>query len=187
VVLHFPFSDLSQTKRRPALALATLNGNDVILCQITSQAKSDQYSVVLDGADFESGGLNQPGRIRPNRLFTADSGIVLYATGCVRDGKLRESASAVLKTLDRQSTESGSVHKEVASEPEAWPRASPHRARQHAKHSDAEGTAWLATPQTGVPGRCPGPASTSELERSIARSRMLLCCAAAISSRLRAK
>jgi mRNA interferase MazF len=114
VVLYFPFSDLSQTKRRLAPVLATLDGNDVILCQITSQAKSDQYSAVLDGADFESGGLNQPSRIRPNRLFTADTGIVLYATGRVRDGKLRESASAVLKTLDRQSTESGSVHKEVA-------------------------------------------------------------------------
>lgn len=101
MVLYFPFSDLSQTKRRLAPVLATLDGNDVILCQITSQAKSDQYSAVLDGADFESGGLNQPSRIRPNRLFTADSGIVLYATSRVRDGKLSEAASAVIKILDR--------------------------------------------------------------------------------------
>ncbi len=30
VVIPFPFSDLSQAKRRPALILAPLKGNDVI-------------------------------------------------------------------------------------------------------------------------------------------------------------
>ena len=100
-MLHFPFSDLSQTKRRPALVLATLSGDDVILCQITSQAKSDAYSVVLDASDFESGGLNLPSRIRPNRLFTADSRIALYATGRVRDSKWKEAANAVIAILNQ--------------------------------------------------------------------------------------
>lgn len=36
VVVPFPFSDLSQSKRRPALVIANLQGNDLILCQITS-------------------------------------------------------------------------------------------------------------------------------------------------------
>ena len=99
VVLNFPFSDLSQTKRRPALVLATLSGADIILCQITSQARSDQYSVVLDQLDFESGGLNQPSRIRPNRLFTADCSIVLYAAGRLRDGKVEQAANAVIAIL----------------------------------------------------------------------------------------
>jgi mRNA interferase MazF len=36
VVVPFPFSDLTQAKRRPALVIAELKGNDVILCQITS-------------------------------------------------------------------------------------------------------------------------------------------------------
>lgn len=31
VVLKFPFSDLSQTKRRPALVLAALQGDDLSL------------------------------------------------------------------------------------------------------------------------------------------------------------
>ncbi|WP_235335003.1 MULTISPECIES: type II toxin-antitoxin system PemK/MazF family toxin [Aphanizomenon] len=41
VIVPFPFSDLTQTKRRPALVIATLQGNDLILCQITSQSVSD--------------------------------------------------------------------------------------------------------------------------------------------------
>jgi len=51
VVLNFPFSDLSQAKRRPALILATIRGDDLILCQITSQVRKDEYSIELQ-ADF---------------------------------------------------------------------------------------------------------------------------------------
>jgi mRNA interferase MazF len=41
VVVPFPFSDLSNAKRRPALVLAELNKNDLILCLITSRAAND--------------------------------------------------------------------------------------------------------------------------------------------------
>ena len=43
VVIPFPFSDLSQSKRRPALVIARLEGNDSILCQITSKTIKDIY------------------------------------------------------------------------------------------------------------------------------------------------
>ena len=32
VIVPFPFSDLTQAKRRPALVIASLSGADVILC-----------------------------------------------------------------------------------------------------------------------------------------------------------
>ena len=47
VIVPFPFSDLSNSKRRPALVLANLKGDDLILCQITSQAFNDDYSIIL--------------------------------------------------------------------------------------------------------------------------------------------
>ncbi len=65
VVIPFPFSDMSSTKRRPALVIAPLSGVDVILCMITCQHRNDGYSVPLDNADFDSGSLNQPSDIRP--------------------------------------------------------------------------------------------------------------------------
>ena len=55
VILPFPFSDLSNSKKRPALVLAHLNGNDIIFCQITSQNTKDNFSILLDSEDFESG------------------------------------------------------------------------------------------------------------------------------------
>ena len=100
VVLNLPFSDLSQTQRRPALVLAALQGDDLILCQITSQAREDQYSIRLDTPDFVAGGLSQSSRIRPNRLFTADSGIVVYRAGHVSAEKLRETRDKLVSIMD---------------------------------------------------------------------------------------
>jgi len=84
--------------------LAAPGGDDLILCQITSQAKTDLHSISLDVKDFVSGGLNQSSRIRPNRLFTADSAIVAYRAGHVTDMKVNEAIDrliAILKPLGR--------------------------------------------------------------------------------------
>jgi mRNA interferase MazF len=99
IVLTFPFSDLSQTKRRPALVIAALRGDDLIIWQITSQARDDAYSVQLDDSDFTAGGLNRISRIRPNRLFTADSGIVVYRAGQVTASKLNETRERLIQIL----------------------------------------------------------------------------------------
>lgn len=81
VVVPFPFSDLSAAKRRPALVLADLAGDDVILCQITSRSLSDGYAVPIANSDFVDGGLRVESCARPNRLFTADSSVILYRAG----------------------------------------------------------------------------------------------------------
>ena len=54
-MLPFPQTDLQAGKRRPALVVGSLPGNDVILCQITSQARSDGFFIALEAADFASG------------------------------------------------------------------------------------------------------------------------------------
>ena len=41
VLIPFPFSDLSQSKRRPAVVLADAGRGDWILCQVTSKPYSD--------------------------------------------------------------------------------------------------------------------------------------------------
>jgi mRNA interferase MazF len=97
VVVPFPFSDLSQSNRRPALVVASLAGDDAILCQITSKTIKDTYAISFDDLDFTSGSLKQPGNIRPNRLFTADSHIILYRVGCLRKEKV---AQVVLKLVE---------------------------------------------------------------------------------------
>ncbi|MEQ8714358.1 MAG: type II toxin-antitoxin system PemK/MazF family toxin [Cyclobacteriaceae bacterium] len=99
VVVPFPFSDLSNSKRRPALVLASLTGNDVILCQITSQMIKDNYAVSVDSADLSEGELKVSSNIRPNRIFTADSGIILYKLGVVSATKMNDVRRAVIEIL----------------------------------------------------------------------------------------
>lgn len=99
VVVPFPFSDLTQAKRRPALVVATLAGEDVILCQITSQSTRDTYSISLVSSDFESGNLQKNSNIRPNRLFTTDRGILLYKVGTIGAEKLSEVVQGLMQIL----------------------------------------------------------------------------------------
>jgi len=91
VVLPFPQTNLQMGKRRPALVIVDLPGDDLILCQITSQAHRDAYSVFIDAADFQSGRLALASFIRPNRLFTVEGSVVLYVAARVRDSKLEET------------------------------------------------------------------------------------------------
>jgi len=101
VVLPFPFSDLSASKRRPALVVAALQGNDVILCQIISQARVDSYSIELQHSDFKQGGLSSASLLCPNKLFTADSSIIQYKAGALREKKTREVVGAICGILQK--------------------------------------------------------------------------------------
>lgn len=101
VVVPFPFSDLTQAKRRPALILAVLGGDDLILCQITSRDFQDHYAVSLDNADFQSGALRQQSNLRPNRVFTADRRIILYVAGHLTDEKTTEVVDRLVAILRR--------------------------------------------------------------------------------------
>jgi mRNA interferase MazF len=84
VVLPFPYSDLSASKRRPAMVLTDLTGDDIILCQLTSQFVKDNYAIALDSSEFKKGSLNKPSNIRPNRLFTAEKSIITRKVGTVK-------------------------------------------------------------------------------------------------------
>jgi mRNA interferase MazF len=100
VVLNFPFSDMTATKKRPALVLAA-SQYGAVLCQITSQERNDPQSVRLDAKDFENGGLNIPSFIRTSILFTADMSLILYKAGKVKKQKLNEVVDLVCKMLKK--------------------------------------------------------------------------------------
>ena len=98
--MPFPFSDLSANKRRPALVLANLSGNDVILCQITSRQVRDADAISLTDGDMVTGSLKQDSNIRPNRLFTADQSIIVYKIGSIRTSKFNEVRDKIVSILD---------------------------------------------------------------------------------------
>ena len=99
VVVPFPFSDLSKSKRRPALVLANLTGDDIVLCQITSQNVKDIYAITLSKNDFSVGNLNKESNIRPNRIFTADKKIILNKVAKLKNEKFIQISTAICELL----------------------------------------------------------------------------------------
>ena len=100
VVLPFPFSDLSASKKRPALVVASVQPfDDLILCMITSQSTTDARAVPLTATDFTTGGLPSVSNIRPNRLFTADSAIVVRIAGRLSTAKIEAVVTEIIRII----------------------------------------------------------------------------------------
>ena len=93
VIVPFPFSDLTQSKVRPAFCLADAGRGDRVLCQITSQPYGDPLALKLEDQDFATGGLHTESFVRPGKLFTADANLILSI-----EGKL--SPAAYQRVLD---------------------------------------------------------------------------------------
>lgn len=99
VLVRFPFSDLSQSKLRPAVCLADAGRGDWVLCQITSNAYGDSRSIPLDDPDFVSGGLKISSYARPAKLFTAHERLIAKSVGKLRDDTLSRLVDAVVILL----------------------------------------------------------------------------------------
>lgn len=83
VVIPFPFTDLSQFKRRPALILKDLGNDDFLLAMITSKAYNSPYSLKIAETDFTGGSLPAEGYVRCNWLFEVNSSIILKKAATV--------------------------------------------------------------------------------------------------------
>jgi mRNA interferase MazF len=66
------------------MVLVDLPGDDVILCQITSQQNKDRYAITISASDFSTGSLPIISNIRPTRIFTADRNIIIRSTGILK-------------------------------------------------------------------------------------------------------
>ena len=99
VLVPFPFSDLSQSKVRPAVCLADAGRGDWILSQITSSPYGDPTAVPLDTPDFVSGGLLVASFARPGKLFTANAGLIVRSVGRLNDAALQRVLDAVVALL----------------------------------------------------------------------------------------
>ena len=94
VLVPFPFSDLSQSKQRPAVVLAAAGRGDWILCQVTSKSYSDAQAVMLTDEDFTRGSLRLTSYARPAKLFTAHESLFVLEAGVL-------SVAALTKIIDQ--------------------------------------------------------------------------------------
>ena len=99
VLVPFPFSDLSQTKLRPAVVLAHIGRRDMILCQVTSQAYGDRLAIALDDASFAQGSLSRQSYVRPGKLFTAHETLIVSQPARLRTEALSRIVDVIVSIL----------------------------------------------------------------------------------------
>lgn len=75
--------------------LIPLPGDDLVLCQITSQIRPDPYAVALTAADFTNGRLAVDSSARVSRLFTIDQSAIVYVAASITPSKLAEAKEKV--------------------------------------------------------------------------------------------
>lgn len=100
VVVPFPLSNLTTTIKRPALVVAELDGDDRILCQITSQAK-DRHAIQITKNDCDDGGLHQVSNIRPSKIFTADKSVIIRRVGHLKPEVVKTVTTKIIEVLSR--------------------------------------------------------------------------------------
>ena len=93
VLAPVPFTDLSQTKIRPALVLADVGMGDWVVCEMTSQGRRGDIPIAQ--ADMRRGHLRGDGWVRPNRLNTLSDEVFRRTIGAVSSAKLAEISVAV--------------------------------------------------------------------------------------------
>jgi mRNA interferase MazF len=99
IIVHFPFSDLTASKVRPAVVLADAGRDDWILCQITSKPYGDLRAINLEVSDFAHGSLRHTSFVRPGKLFTAHASLMAGQIGELQAGKFAAIREAVKRII----------------------------------------------------------------------------------------
>jgi mRNA interferase MazF len=99
VLIPFPFSDLSASKLRPAVAVADALRGDWVLCQITSNPYGDRAAIMLSESDFAVGSLRRESVARPGKLFTASETLIVREIGRLRTESIRRIINAIVHML----------------------------------------------------------------------------------------
>ena len=99
VLVRFPFSDLSQTKLRPAVVLADAGRGDWILCQVTSKAYGDTRAIRLEDTSFATGSLRVTSYARPGKLFTANRDLIVAQVANLKSEPFTGIVDAIVRLL----------------------------------------------------------------------------------------
>lgn len=96
VLVRFPFSDLSQTKLRPALVLAvSFTINEITLCFISSQQinnlSPNKFIISQADKEFFDTGLKVSSKVRVTKIITLERQFILRKLSSTQIEKLNKT------------------------------------------------------------------------------------------------
>lgn len=105
VPVRFPFSDLTSSKLRPAVIVASSGMNDWVLCQVTSNPYADTKAIVLTDEDFTTGSLQRTSFARPGKLFTANENLMTRNVGRLSQEAFGRIADRIIEAIENAKSE----------------------------------------------------------------------------------
>ena len=99
VLVKFPFTDLTQTKIRPAVVVAIPGGENYLLCQITTKKrKISKYELPLLRTKCE-GDIRFDSNIYVDMIITLHHSLIQRTLGTVSDRKTKEQIKEKMQAL----------------------------------------------------------------------------------------
>ena len=105
VLVPFPFTDLSSSKKRPVLIISNnqINGSgmieDFIGVALTSTLRKTDYSVVLETNDYENGVLPITSEVQCSKIASLCKEIVIKRICSVKDEKFEIVKEVILRAI----------------------------------------------------------------------------------------
>ncbi len=100
VFARFIFTDVSQTKNRPAVVIAALPEDDFIHCPITSRGRqNDPFQIELKRDEILGKHLPRDSFIRPNLLMTVHRSLILWKQGALPPEKLKLVSEVIVRII----------------------------------------------------------------------------------------
>lgn len=102
VSVLFPFTDVSQTKKRPTLVLSNPVINqtgDYLLVQITSQMRNDGLSLPITSLDYSGQPLPLTSFVRVHKIFLLNESLILNKVTAVHPAFCQTAVNELLKLV----------------------------------------------------------------------------------------
>jgi len=100
ILVPFPFSDLSYSKKRPALVLVDIHERDELICMMLTSALSIDHKVDISIKDIDLAGLPKPTVARISRVFTLKQSLVIKRLGIIEKEEYKDIISRLIKLLN---------------------------------------------------------------------------------------
>ncbi len=101
VLLPFPFSDLSDLKKRPVVIISNdkynSSSNDVIVLAVTSNITVKSNGITLSQKDMGTGVLIKPSKIRTDKIFTISKQLIIKTFGKIKPEVIEKIKKDMMK------------------------------------------------------------------------------------------
>jgi mRNA interferase MazF len=102
VLVPFPFTDGLQSKVRPAIVISAdrvNNSKDIILAQISSASRNDEFSFFIQ-SDMLDSPLDKESQVRSHKIFILEQKLILKVITRLKKTYCKELISRVKSLLD---------------------------------------------------------------------------------------